>query len=124
MMPTQRIAYEYACVMHLAQQFEENMRVIIFLGDQWGDLPDLKLTKKERKRFKEDTSKFLDEAGTCGRLLMALDEAGLVKDRSALKKTVEYRNELAHWFLVEADFDNMNEIAENALVSRNVYNFG
>jgi hypothetical protein len=99
MMPPKGLAYEYTAVMYLAQQFEQNMRVIIFLGDQWGLLPELKLTKRERERFKDDTCKFLDEAGTCGRLLIALVDAGLIKNRAVLEKAVECRNELAHWFL-------------------------
>jgi hypothetical protein len=104
--------------MYLAQQFEQNMRVIIFLGDQWGLLPELKLTKRERERFKDDTCKFLDEAGTCGRLLIALVDAGLIKNRAVLEKAVECRNELAHWFLIEADIDNLTKDAEKALVVR------
>jgi hypothetical protein len=118
MMPRRGVAYEYACVMYLAQQFEENMRVILFLGDQWGYLPELKLTRKERKTYKDDVSRFLSEVGTCGRLLNALEQAGLVKNRSALANVVSLRNELAHTFLVDADFDAMDDEKERLLIKR------
>ena len=118
MMPNRRVAYEYTCVMYLAQQFEENMRVILFLGDQWAFLPELKLTKSEKRRFKNDIGLSLSEAGTSGRLLNALEQAGLVKDRAHLAKIIQHRNELAHSFLVEADFDNLNAEREEKLIKR------
>lgn len=118
MMPRRSVAYEYTCGMYLAQQFEENMRVILFLGDQWGYLPELKLRPSERKKYKDDVASFLSEAGTCGRLLDALVQAGLVKDREALDRVVRLRNELAHTFLVDANFDEMDAKREKDLIHR------
>ena len=118
LMPSRKISYEYTCVMYLAQQFEENMRIILFLGDQWDELPELKLTKQERKLYKDDIGQFLSEKATSGRLLHALVDAGLVRNRSAIEKVIRYRNELAHWFLVEAAFDNLDPTREQALIRR------
>lgn len=117
MMPPRGLAYEYTAVMYLAQQFEQNLRVILFLGDQWGLLPELKPTPNEQRKFKDDTCKLLDSA-TCGRLVRALHEAGLVENRAALEEAVEYRNELAHWFLIDADIDNLTKDTGSALIAR------
>ena len=86
--------------MLLAQQIEQSMRIILFVGDKYALLPKLNLTKRE-KRYFADTQSFLDLAGTSGRLLKALVDAGLMKDSQSLEPALKVRNELAHWFLVE-----------------------
>jgi len=94
------VAAAYTRAMHVAQQLEQSMRFIIFLGDRYALLRGLKLTRREKKKF-ADTQSFLDSAGTSGRLLTALVDAGLIKHRKHLESALHVRNELAHWFLVE-----------------------
>lgn len=110
-------AASYTAAMYRAQQFEHCMKVILFLGDKYDLLPKLKLTKRERERFR-DTATFLDEAGTAGRLLIALNEAGLVKNKSSLQDAVSIRNDLAHWFLASVDFKKLTNPEEKELIVR------
>jgi hypothetical protein len=86
--------------MHIAQQLEQSMRIIIFVGERYHLFPKLRLSRNERKKF-IDTQSFLDSAGTVGRLLTALVDAGLIKSRKDLEAALVVRNELAHWFLVQ-----------------------
>jgi len=109
-------AVAYTAAMYLAQQHEQNMRIILFLGDKFGLLPKFKLTAAQKRRFK-DTQGFLDQ-GTSGALLQALNDAGLVKNRKALNEAVQMRNEVAHTFLAEPDFSAITDKEEQVLISR------
>ncbi len=93
------VASAYTKAMFYAQQIEEDLKQIIFEGEQWGLFPE-PLTSEERKRY-VDTSAFLDKA-MLGKLLLVVEKIGAAKNIRLLNRAKDHRNNLAHHFLAEA----------------------
>ncbi len=88
--------------MYLAQQFERDVRAILWTADYHGWINEIILTAEQRRRFK-DFDGFIDES-TCGLLLQKLRDTGTIASKRAWRtfnKACEHRNALAHSFLVE-----------------------
>jgi len=103
-LPAQKICYRYAVAMCFAQQFERDLRAILWAADYHRWIDEIVLTEEQRRRFK-DFDGFIDKS-TCGLLLEKLRGTATISSRKAWKafgKACEHRNTLAHTFLAEHD---------------------
>lgn len=116
-LPSRDICYAYAVAMHFAQQFELNLRAILYSADYHGWIPNIELSKCEKKRF-ENSEEFIDNA-TCGRLISALKKTAWIKNKkvfTVFQKACEHRNKLAHYYLTLYDFDNLTKGNERKII--------
>ena len=103
--------------MHFGQQFELNLRAILYTADyhSWGK--EIPLTEEQRRRFKA-TEGFIDKA-TCGAIIAALRNVGVITANQVLNffdRACAHRNKLAHSFLSDQDFSRMTKEEESQLV--------
>lgn len=107
--PTE-IACAYTSAMHVAQQLELNLKAILKIADfhEWG--AEI-ATDKQLKKYK-NSDEFIDKA-TLGRLIGALNRTGILKNAKKVWTAFEAahveRNELAHKFLSEQNFDDLTK---------------
>jgi hypothetical protein len=107
--PTE-IASAYTSAMHVAQQLELNLKAILTIADfhEWG--AEI-ATDKQLKKYK-NSDEFIDKA-TLDRLIGALKRTGILKNAqkawTAFEAARVERNELAHKFLAEKNFENLDK---------------
>jgi hypothetical protein len=107
------IAHAYTSAMHIAQLFELNLRGVLKLVDfhEWG--AEI-ATEKQLRKF-ENSGEFIDEA-TLHVLIEALKRTGIIRNAEKVWQAFEnarvQRNELAHKFLAEKHFKNLNKQAK------------
>lgn len=118
-LPSQAVCYAYSVTMLFAQQFELNLRALLYVADyhEWG--AEMTLDDDQTKRFKT-IENFIDDA-TCGALLTKLEQnqklASKHKDAwETLKRSCKHRNLLAHGFLTKWDFDSLTPAGEASLL--------
>ena len=122
-LPTNRVCYAFAVALNSAQYLEISLRAIIHTLDFHGWIEELPPIEEQPPRFK-DANDFIDKA-TLGSLIAALDRSGMLKSTTAagkswkriLKVACEYRNQLAHRYLAEQDFDKLDEAMEDRIVT-------
>jgi len=117
-LPSREIGYAYAVTMLFAQQFELNLRALLYVTDYhaWGE--EMTLDEPQSKRFKT-LDRFIDEA-TCGALREKFKQSKTVfhgEAWSAFERACKQRNRLAHSFLAEQDFDSFTPEDETRLLS-------
>jgi|GEM_PF-5752238 len=115
-LPSPELSHAYAIAMQFAQQFELNLRAVLYTADYHAFI-DLPLTEDQKKRFKTFDG-FIDSS-TCGLLLEKLRAAITVTDKKlwqALDRACTHRNRLAHSFLTEPDFDQLSPADEQAVI--------
>ena len=104
------IACAYTSAMHAAQQLELNLKAILKLADfhEWG--AEI-ATDNQLKNYK-NSDEFIDKAAL-DRLIQALKRTGILKDAQKVWTAFENarieRNKLAHRFLAEKNFWNLNK---------------
>jgi hypothetical protein len=104
------IACAYSSAMHVAQLLELNLRAILKIADfhEWGTEI---ATDKQLRKYK-NSEEFIDEA-TLHVLIEALRRTGIIKNAERVWTTFEnarvQRNELAHKYLAEKNFENLDK---------------
>ena len=116
-LPSRDVGYAYAVTMLFAQQFEHNLRALVYVTDYhaWGE--DMPLDEPQRKRFRS-FDRFIDQA-TCGALRDKFKQSKTVlhKDAwTAFERACKHRNRLAHSFLAEQNFDSFTPDDEARLL--------
>lgn len=118
-LPSREVCYHYSVTMLFAQQFELNLRALLYVSDyhEWGK--EMTLDEYQTKRFKIFEN-FIDDA-TCGALLAKLEQSQTVatKHKDAwgiMKRACKHRNLRAHSFLAKQDFDSLTPEAETRLI--------
>jgi hypothetical protein len=128
-LPTREIAYHYAVAMHFAQQFEHDLRAILWTADHHRWIDEIPLTHERRRRF-ADFEGFIDKS-TCGLLMEMLRRTGAVKGKKvwrAFDLACNHRNSLAHSFLADHTFEDLTPAKEKEIIRRiqlmalNIYN--
>ena len=118
-MPTREIAYHYSVAMHFAQQFERDLRAILWTADYHRWIDEIALTEQQRRRF-TDFGGFVDKS-TCGLLMEKLRSTGTVRGPQVWKafdRACEHRNSLAHSFLADQAFEDLTPAKEKEITRR------
>ena len=118
-LPSREIAYAYTVAMHFAQQFEQNLRAILYTRHYLEKGADLHLTPEEIWHLKSKEG-FIDKPA-CAAILKKFRKSALIKGQvraafEAFNSACAYRNELAHWFLAEQNFDKMSSRKEKEIL--------
>jgi hypothetical protein len=118
--PSREIAQAYTEAMLFAQQTEQNLRAILYAAKYHGWGSEIELDEKQLERHKS-LEGFIDEAAL-GSLIKAVKTTGLIEMKPAAWKlfnnSCQFRNELAHRFLAEQNFDDMPEQKEKEIIRR------
>lgn len=120
-LPSREVSYAYAVAMYYAQQFELNLRAILYTADYHAWIPELKLNADDKKKFKNPEN-LIDKA-TCGKLIAALKETKWIKKKepfSVFERACQHRNKLAHTYLTNHDFDHPTK-QKDAEIIRDLY---
>jgi hypothetical protein len=118
-LPTREIAYHYAVAMHFAQQFERDLRAILWTADYHRWIEEIPLTHEQRRRF-TDFEGFIDKS-TCGLVMEKLRRTATVKGKKvwrAFNLACTHRNSLAHSFLADHTFEHLTPAKEKEIIRR------
>jgi hypothetical protein len=118
-LPSRDVSYAYTVAMLFAQQFEQNLRAILYTADYHGWISELKLTEEEKARYKN--AEGLIDSATCGKLIEALRKTGWIKAKKAFsvfERACQHRNRLAHSFLANHDFGSPTKEKDEELIKK------